>query len=169
MIQNDPQQVIDIIAQAMEESGMSLDDLIEEPEQQNQNYGGLPPEVQTELDELRTMVSSLYETQQEFVTSQTESQQIAMLDKLLEDMHSKHGEFDDEWLLLQLEKGLEPDKAIEAWSSMTEKFGSPRKPAPQLLSGNGAVKPQDQVDISKLSTEERKRYVLSIMAANTET
>lgn len=171
MIQNDPASVVMAITEALKENGMSLDDLLgnNDSEVEQQTPAGLPPEVLAKLgkiDQLETMLSNMHEQFQTFATTTTEERQLEQLDNLMTDMHSRHGDFNDEFVLLQLEKGLEPEKAVEAWKSEVEKFSSPRKPAPTLLSSNGAVKQQDQVDPSKLTPADRKAFVASIMAAN---
>lgn len=165
MMQNDPAQLIRELATAMKEAGMSTDNLLtpEEDDGDQSTVGEIPKQYLQKVDGLEKMLSNVYEQQQQFQQSQLEQQQMAQLDKLMSDMHSQHGDFDDDWFLLQLEKGKTPDQAIEAYK---ERFGSPaRKPPPQILSGNGAVR-QDQVDPSKLSEKDRKAYALQILQAN---
>ena len=171
MIQNDPASVVMAITEALKEQGMSLDDLLGgEQEQEQQTPVGLPQDVLDKLsrvDQMETMLSNMYEQFTSSQQNQNEERLIQQVDNLIADMHSTHGEFNDEFVLLQLEKGLEPEQAIQAWQKEIEKYGSPqRRPAPTLLSSNGAVKQQDQVDVSKLSAGDRKAYVASIMAAN---
>lgn len=165
MMQNDPAQLIRELTAAMKEAGMSTDNLLtqEENDDDQNSQGEVPKQYLQKVGELEKMLGTVYEQQQQFQQSQLEQQQLAQLDKLMSDMHSQHGDFDDDWFLLQLEKGKSPDQAIEAYK---ERFGSPtRKPPPAILSGNGAVR-QDQVDPSKLSEKDRKAYALQILQAN---
>jgi hypothetical protein len=171
MMQNDPAQFIRELTAAMKEAGMSTDDLFVNDEQYEghvpqQQPEVIPREVQSRLDHYEQLLGNVYQQQQSFQQQQIEAQQMAQLDRLMDDMHRVHGDFDDDWFLLQLEKGATPDQAINAYK---DRFGSPeRKPAPRLLSGNGAVR-QDQVDPSKLSDTDRKAYALAILQANQQT
>lgn len=167
MMQSDPAQFIRELTTAMREAGMSTDDLFVndgeyEPQQESQQ-DQLVRELLAKQEQYESMLGTVYQQQQAFQQSQMEAQQMQQLDRLMHDMHTRHGDFDDDWFLLQLEKGATPDQAINAYK---ERFGSPeRKPAPRLLNGNGAVR-QDQVDPSRLSDSDRKAYALAILQAN---
>jgi hypothetical protein len=168
MMQNDPAELIRTLTNAMKEAGMPVDNLFEPPQEQEPEQQGyqIPPQYLSKVDQLEKALGTVYSQQQTFQQQQIEAQQMAQLDKLMSDMHSQHGDFDDDWFLLQLEKGKTPDQAINAYK---ERFGSPeRKPAPRILTGNGAVR-QDQVDPSKLSDKDRKAYALAILQANSQT
>lgn len=169
MLQNDPQQFIRTVSEAMREAGMSTDDLFpEEPEEEPGNFGGIPREYTQRMDNMEKMMGNFFNQFQGYTQQQSEAQQMQELDKLMADMHTKHGEFDDDWVLLQIEKGLDPEKAVEAWNkNIVQKFGSPRKAAANLLPSNGAIR-QDQVDPSKLDPKQRKDYALQILKANLE-
>lgn len=170
MLQNDPQGFIKTVTEAMKEAGMSLDDF--EPEVEQQQGSGafeIPKEFTSRIDTMEKMLGSMYEQFQGYTSSQQEEAQIAQLDKLLTDMHSRHGEFDDEWVLLQIERGKDPEEAVKLFQkNIVEKYGSPRKQAPTLLSANGAVK-QDQVVPSKLNPDQRKQWALQALLANQDT
>jgi hypothetical protein len=155
----------------MREAGMSTDNLFDQPEP-DYNEQPVPQddrmarELQSRLDSYEQMLGTVYQQQQSFQQQQVEAQQMQQLDRLMHDMHTRHGDFDDDWFLLQLEKGATPDQAINAYK---ERFGSPsRAPAPRILTGNGAVR-QDQVNPSKLSDSDRKAYALAILQANQQT
>jgi hypothetical protein len=168
MMQNDPAQLVRELTSAMKEAGMPVDGLFDPP---GDEYDDPDPTVQPQLPReylekmnyLENALGTVYQQQQSFQQQQMENAQLAQLDNLMQTMHSRHGDFDDDWFLLQLEKGATPDQAINAYK---ERFGSPdRKPAPRILTGNGAVR-QDQVDPSKLSDKDRKAYALQILNAN---
>lgn len=174
MMQNDPAQLVRELTTAMREAGMSTDDLFGPPDEGDEGFDPgdgtqpnvIPRALQNRIDQLEQALGNVHQSQQTFQQQQFEQQQLAQLDNLMRAMHSQHGDFDDDWFLLQLEKGKTPDQAIGAYK---ERFGSPeRKPAPRILTGNGAVR-QDQVDPSKLSDKDRKAYALSILQANQQT
>ena len=166
MMQNDPVEFVKQVTDAMREAGMSLDDLNfngEEEAEPEAPVGSVPKEYVQRMDRLETMLGTMFEKFDGYTSSQESERQIQMLDNKLSQMHSAHGDFDDEWVLLQIEKGKDPDEAVDMY---IKKFGSPsRKPAPTLLSANGAVR-QDQVVPSKLTPEQRRQYAAQIMAAN---
>ena len=165
MMQNDPVEFVKQVTDAMREAGMSLDDLnFNGEEEVDEPVGtGLPREYVQRMDNLEKMLGTMAEQFQGYTSTQEQERQIQMLDNKLSEMHSQHGDFDDDWVLLQIERGKDPDEAVQMYE---KKFGSPsRKPAPTLLSANGAVR-QDQVVPSKLTPEQRKQYAAQIMAAN---
>lgn len=166
MLQNDPATFIKTVTDAMKEAGMSLNDNGEVEEEFEDTLVGMPKEYQKRLDSMEEMLGNMYEQFQGYTTTQEQDKQIAMLDKVMSDLHSEHGEFDDDWVLLQIERGKEPKEAVEMYE---KKFGSPQgKPPPTLLSANGAVR-QDQVDPSKLSNEDKKKYAYQVLMANQDT
>lgn len=145
---------------------MSLDDFNVDDEEVDSPVGGVPKEFSQRIDTMEKMLGTMYDQFTNFTSSQSEAQQIKQFDEMLSNMHSKHGEFDDDWVSLQIEKGMEPEDAVKAFQkNIVEKYGSPRKPAPNLLSANGAVK-QDQVVPSNLSPEDRKKWALQALLAN---
>ena len=169
MLQDDPAQFIRTVTQAMKETGMSLDDLFDDGNEDQEEYepvdaGELPVEWQKRFEEQQQMIQALYDRQESFVSQQSEAQQFAALDKLLENMHSQVGDFDEDYILLQLEKGLTPEKAIEQWNNHLEKFGNQRRPAPTILAGNGMAR-NDQVDLKKMSKPDRLAALTSALEA----
>jgi vacuolar-type H+-ATPase subunit I/STV1 len=112
-------------------------------------FGDLDPKVaeyikglQGELGEVKSFIN-------ETKSQQEERQQIELLDNTLKEMHTKHGDFDDDYILAQLANGHSPDKAIEKYNELIQKVSSPaRKPPPTVLTG-GSV-PSGQVDLSSL-------------------
>lgn len=169
MLQNSPKEYLTAIKQAYEEAGMDINDILNSGDQEDSETPaqpqGIPKEYQQKMTQMETMIGNMYNQFQGYTQQQTEAQQIAELDKYMEGMHSKHGAFDDDWVLLQIEKGADPEKAIEQFKDKFSGYGSPRKPAPAILNGNGAVQ-RDQVVASKLSTPERKDWVKQILEAN---
>jgi hypothetical protein len=119
--------------------------------------------------ELEEQMQAFLEWQQEQVNSAEEAEQMQELDNLMDQMHTVHGDFDDDWVLLQLSRGATPEQAIEGWNSLLQsKVGSfqTRKPIPNVMGGNGAVS-GSQADFGKMSRDERIAFITqSIQAAN---
>lgn len=131
------------------------------------NLDGLPPEILKKISDLETVVKTLSEGFEQNKKSAEEAQQMQQLDNMMKELHTKHGEFDDEYLLLQLQKGLTPDQAIEQWNKFTEGIvnSRPKKQPPVIFSGAGQTQ-SGQVDPSKLSGQDRIKYIAGMLEAS---
>lgn len=166
LLQNDPRTFIKTVTDAMKEAGMSLNEEDDLEEEFEETPVGIPKEYQQRMDKMEEMLGTMFDRFEGYTTTQEQERQIAQLDKVIDNLHSTHGDFDDDWVLLQIERGKDPKEAVEMYE---KKFGSPKgKPPPTLLSANGAVR-QDQVDPSKLSNEDKKKYAYQVLMANQDT
>jgi hypothetical protein len=87
----------------------------------------------------------------------------AQLDGVLEIMHNKHGEFDNDWVIARLAAHGNPDKAVEEWNQMLRQYTQQtQRQAPKVMGGHGGV-PNEQVDTSKLKGQERRQAVQAIL------
>lgn len=166
MLQQDPVQFIKTVAQACEEMGISVSDIFQQNNEEGDEpqNGGYDPTIDRRFSQMEQMMGTMYQQFQSDIQRRQEDAQIAEFDNWLSHMHSQHGEFDDDWVGLQLEKGVDPEVAIQKWQSMVGN-NSPRRPAPILPPTNGAVQ-RDQVNPGKLSTNDRKDYIMQILRAN---
>jgi len=97
------------------------------------------------------------------------AEQNAQLDNVLETLHTKHGDFDDTWVVTRIAAHGDPDRAIAEFNAMLGKYnknGTPRQ-APKTMGGQGGV-PSNQVDPSKLRKADRRNAVLSMLQAGKE-
>lgn len=165
MLQNDPNSFVQMLQEAIEEANMNDPDYVPEPE--NGPVGGdsgIDPEIETRFGKMEQMLGNMLNQFQTFTGGYQEQQQLAQFDSMLSDMHSKHGDFDDDLVSLYIERGMQPEEAIKAFK---DKYGSPtHRPAPLLPPTNGANHQQGQVDTSKLSKDDRKRFGADILRAN---
>jgi hypothetical protein len=112
-------------------------------------FGDLDPKVAEYIKSLQGELGEVKNFINESRTEKEERQQIELLDSTLKEMHTKHGDFDDDYILAQLANGHSPDKAIEKYNELIQKVSSPaKKPPPPTLAG-GSV-PSGQVDLSTL-------------------
>lgn len=169
ILEEDPQLFYENLAQLLEQSGedMSFD---------NENEVDppvSPPVAGSEIDprdaqiaDLKAAVENLTGKFQANEASRTEQQQIAELDSYIKNLHNTHGEFDEDWVLLQISRGTDPEEAIKSWNSMIEdRVSSSRKKAPpNIISGQGSI-PGGQVDPSKFTPAQRKEYVAAMLSA----
>lgn len=121
------------------------------------------------VEKFTQMEQALAQMNEFFQNEQQTRQQAAQekeLDTLLSAMHTKHGDFDEDYVVAKLAAGLTPDQALESYKSLTEKLTAPKtsRPAPSLLGGAGGV-PTGQVDPSKMSEAETRDFVAKMIAA----
>lgn len=129
----------------------------------------LPDGVVQFLEQIGGSVQDLIDWKDSQEQSALEAQENEQLDNMLKEMHNtllqgyKLDEDDDDWLLIQMSKGREPQEAAQAWIN---KFGGQQSPVPRpvarILSGQGGV-PNDQVDVSKLRGQQRKDIVAALL------
>lgn len=155
LMNEDPIRFYETVTNALKEHGMlgneGQDDL-NLPE-----FEGVPPQFVEMFNNMKTEFESFKNEYGGFKNELTQKEQIQQVDNLLKDMHNKHGEFDEDYVLLKLSQGYEPDDAIKSFQESISKYSSPRKPAPVLIPGAGSV-PSGQVDFSKMSKTDRIAY-----------
>lgn len=121
-------------------------------------FEGIPDEFVQRYSKLESELSELKGWRESTEAERQQQEQIKQVDNLLKEMHTKHGDFDEEYILAKLVNGADPDTAIKAWQKTIEKYGSPsRKPAPNIIGGAGNV-PNGQVDLSKMGRQEKLKY-----------
>lgn len=173
LLQDNPANFVQMLQEAIEEAKMSDPDYQPNsgtPVGNNDdgNSGGIAPEIETRFGNMEKMLGNMLTQFQQFTGNYQEQQQMAEFDNLLSNMHSQHGDFDDDVVSLYIERGMSPEDAVKAFQeNIVKKYGSPtHRPAPILPPTNGAVHQQGQVDTSKLSKDDRKRFGADILRAN---
>lgn len=154
----DPVEFYNKYTQALKDNNMfpNDDDKSSLPE-----FEGLPQEF---VDEFRSTKSELAEMKKWRENFQAETEQeklVREVDSLMKNLHSEHGDFDEEWVLLQMQKGIDPVESVKKFKTdVVEKYSSSaRKPAPVIMPSNGAV-PSSQVDFSKMTSREKQEYMV---------
>jgi hypothetical protein len=100
-------------------------------------------------------------------SSREEEQEAAQLDSVLDDLRSRHGDFDEEAVLLKMYQGMDPEAAVQSWEQSIQQAINRRssaKPPPMVLGGNGSV-PHGGVDPSKLGDKDRRSYIAQQLQA----
>jgi hypothetical protein len=113
--------------------------------------------VSQELEDLRAWREN-FEMQQQ---SAEENQQ---LDGVLNAMHTRYGDFDDNWILVRLAEHGNIEQSIKEWNAMIGKYtqnGSQRQ-APKVMGGQGGV-PNEQVDVKQLRGKDRRSTVAAML------
>lgn len=167
ILDQEPERVYEILKEMLEVSNdNSQEPVIETGEPPViPEFEGIPPQFIDKFSKMEAALEQLsgYFTQQQ--QREIEQQEAAELDTLLERMHTKHGEFDDEFVIAKLAAGLDPQAAIDAYTSFVEKLTAPKnRPAPSLLGGAGGV-PTGQVNPKDMSPAETRDFIARALAA----
>lgn len=87
-------------------------------------------------------------------------------DGYLRELHDEHGDFDDEWVTNQIARNVDPVEAVKAFNQMIESRVNSRtnKLAPNIFGGGGTPGQVKDVDVSKLSKEDRRAYIAAQIA-----
>lgn len=164
MLNEDPIQFYNLIGQALKENNMFPDDETDDYDTLPE-FEGLPPQFVDRFSNLEQRMAKFMDSFEQFQSSTQEEKQIQQIDKLLSEMHTKHGEFDEDWVLMQISRGVSPDDAIKAFQeNIVQKYSSQKRPAPTLISGPGSV-PSGQADFSKMTKEEKMAYAVQRLQA----
>jgi hypothetical protein len=135
---------------------------------------GQNPEVER-LARLEQQMIEFAEMQEQNQQAAVEAEQMRELDKVLESLHTRDGkkvDFDEDWVLLQISRGVDPEEAVDAWNSMIEsKVGSLRAPKtiPKVMRGSGTTPGGQAGEPKKFTTAaERTAYMVQMLqeAAN---
>lgn len=127
-----------------------------------------PEQGQDDLDPNDPLVKRIAQLEQMLegvtgtLTQQQQSEQASQNQKILEDtlteLHKKHGDFDDTYVLSQIAyAGATPEEAIKAWNNnVVAKFGQqvqqPNGGAPTVVNAGGGL-PAEPVDVGKLGSD----------------
>lgn len=101
---------------------------------------------------------------------QTQQQQLAQLDTQLNDLRSKHGEFDELYVLTLMSQGMEPEKAVEQFkTTLTDyasKLNAPNAEAPTVVSQSGGGYPTEPINPKDLNRSQTVDLVAKMLAAD---
>lgn len=127
----------------------------------------MPPEVKAQLERLQTG----HDTMAQIILAEQKKQEEANQDKALRDemeqLKSKHGNFDEHYVYSQMLNGASPEEAVGAYKALVEQIVTEnrRPPAPRLLaSGNGGVPGSGKIDVRKLSNQDTSALVAKYLA-----
>lgn len=180
MMNNDPESVIKILAEYMEQdvtlTPRQQAQLAQAVQQQTAGQGetpelpyegALPEEFLGEWGQIKQLVLGMGQflaSQQKVTQKQQEDQQ---LDSYLSELKTKHGDFNEEYVLMKMAQGVDGNEAVKAWRELVQAeinraAGNTPKPPP-VLNGHGAV-PTGHVDTSKLPAKGSKELLAQMLA-----
>lgn len=169
VLEDDPQQFYNGLAQILQELG---DDDMGFDETDDLGMGqGTPDNTQIdprdkEIADLKKAIETLSGNFEETQRASKEAQEMAELDNYLKSLHNELGDFDDDWVLVQMSRGVDAKEAITKWNSMLEESVNSRRKAapPTIIPGAGSVA-GGQVDPSKFNPQQRKAYIADLLNA----
>jgi len=165
IIDQEPERVLEILQEMLkvENEEIVTPEIIQPvvPE-----YEGLPEPFVQKFSQMETALerfNNFIELQEQ---QRVEAEQFRELDTLLERMHTKHGDFDDEYVIAKLAAGMSPEDSISSYTKLVEKLTAPKSsPAPSLLGGAGGV-PTGQVNPKEMTSAETRDFIARALAAN---
>jgi hypothetical protein len=170
LIENNPQYVYEQLAKALgSEQGSG-----EQPPQGNsdESLQGLPPELAAQIQRQQTALEGLTKfimQQQEQAKIEAENQ---ALDNYLAQMHEEYGDFNEDFVVAQIARGVDPDKAVKSWMDAVQAAVEARDKqgngagafAPPVLGGGGRALPLNGTDVKKASSKDVTDMVSNILA-----
>jgi hypothetical protein len=138
----------------------------EEEEIPPEGYAQLSPEVTQRLEKHEALLQQIAEYVINSHQKSVETEEDAVLDKFINQVKEQHelDPEDEEFILIKLSQGLEPEKAVAAWQAWVQKKagGMAPKPTPPILSGGGVV-PNEQINPKDISRGDLKSFVANIL------
>jgi len=175
LLESDPAKVLEFL---QNELGVNQQTQGQEEFESQTDYGSdpafsdLPEEFVSRFTQLEQLIQGLAN---EVVTSKTireQQEQDQALQNVLDGLKSKHGEFDEDAVLLRMSKGMKPDDAVKdynAWVDrlVAQKTKDNRRPVPPVLGGAGAV--PVGTDLSKASRQQSRDIFAQMLAQTNNT
>lgn len=96
------------------------------------------------------------------------AQQRKQFDNYLDGLETEHGKFDRDWVTMQMaQNGMTAEDAIKRWNNTIESYANSQRgnPAPNIFGGGAPSGQVQDVDVSKMTPEQRRAYVAARVAA----
>jgi len=155
----DPLMLYNQIGEYLKEEG-----LLKMPGEQEQEvdsmFDGASPELVKKFKDMEAKTTKFEQFQQTIEQERTNAAGQQELDKMMKELHTKHGEFDEMAVLARIMNGHKPDDAVKDYNDYLNKNYNPKPKAtapPVLGGGRTAV---DQVDSSKIRHDKVARKAL---------
>lgn len=139
-------------------------------QEQQQTQGQRDPE----FDELRNMVSTVAQSLIQMRDQRTEEDEDRQLDMALTDLRKKHGDFDEDYVLIKMmNNGGDGEAAVKDFKALQKAYFAGEKipqtglrPPPNL--GSGGAMPSKTQDVAKLSNDDFNDLVAKYLQGATE-
>lgn len=131
-------------------------------------FEGLPKEFLDRYNKMEQFIQTMGQDYIQDKQARQQQEEDRALDAALKDLHTRYGELDDDYVLLQLSKGKTPDEAAKAFIEFRDNLinSRTRKAPPSVLPGGGSLLPNGQVNGSpKMDTKARRELIASVLEA----
>jgi hypothetical protein len=149
------------------EAYLKEEGLLEMPTEQGNEevdpmFEGASPEMVKQFTELKQKADKFESFMTQVESERTNAAGQAELDKMMKELHTKHGDFDEMAILARIMNGMKPDEAVKDFTETISKNYNPKPKAPPVIGGGRTA--VDQVDSSKMKDKAtRKQYIQSIL------
>lgn len=164
-----PLDVINALQQYAQQMGLQAP--VANAEEQGQvDESEIPSEFlnHPEFQKMNNMVETMARLLVQQNYSQQEAEEDAALSAELDELHAKHGDFDEEWVLTKAANNpnIPLERHVEAYKEFETRIRteSRRPPGPKVM-GAGGIAPDSQVDVKKLDDKGRRNMVAQLLAA----
>jgi len=165
ILDQNPKAVYDMLAQEFGTQTPTSEQGPGTEQQVPEGFEGIPPQLLSRLDTQEQVLQKLAEFVLGSQQQQQESEEDSRLQSYLDQLKQQHGEFDEDWVVMQISKGMDGDKAVAAWNTMIQdqvnKAGSGQK-IPPILGGGGVV-PQETFDPKTIPSKDVRELVAGLM------
>jgi len=132
-----------------------------------QGQGDLDPNdpIVQQLQVLQKQIETLSGSFSQDLTVRQQQDQQQALDSALQDLRTKHGDFDETYILSQMAlRGATPDQAYEAWKQSIAKYAQPAQSTAPTVVPNGGGLPSTQLSPEDLDSKATKDLVAQVLA-----
>jgi len=141
--------------------------LIEMPEEVEEFVPDETPGGDDRLDRMEQQMQEFLNWQQQQADDAEEAAQIQELDKVIAQLHNEHGDFDDDWVLVQIAREVDPEQAVKNWNALIEsKVSSHRTPKPSIpkvLRGSGTTPGGPAAEHKPRTAQDRVAYMTQML------
>lgn len=167
---NDPEGTLKRAIEVYRENGIELDmsdfQQYEEPEEETQppgipQYQGLPEPFLNEWSQMKQVLGTVAQDIIERREQQQRDVDRQQFDTYISSLHNTHGDFDDHYVATRMANGMTPEDAITDFKKMVANYANSQinNPAPLIFGGGNSPGQVQDVDMSKLSPEQRRAYI----------
>ena len=121
----------------------------------NPLFDGASPEFVKEYESLKAKADKFESFMTQIESERENADGQRQLDKMMGELHTKHGDFDEMAVLARIMNGMKPDEAVADFNEMISKNYNPKaKTAPPVIGGGRTA--VDQVDSSKMKDKKTR-------------
>lgn len=116
----------------------------------------------SQLEQGVKQLAQVIYTQQQEAANKAESDKLATE---LDSLRSKHGDYDENFVLGQMLNGVSAEDAVKNYQTLTEKIRSEanQPPAPKVMGGGGGALPNESVNPAKMSEAQRRQLAAQML------